>query len=90
MTAVKEQFMQILPQIQRDVPSMPDSEVQRFINIYVNWKPKQELQTKKMHKAMGSLHHLANPSKIPGEAGAWANAAVEKYKSKMEEVDETA
>ena len=29
MTTVKEQFMQILPQIQRDVPSMPDSEVQK-------------------------------------------------------------
>ena len=48
MTAVKEQFMQILPQIQRDVPSMPDSEVQQFINIYVNWKPKQETPVEPM------------------------------------------
>lgn len=90
MTAVKEQFMQILPNIQRDVPSMPDSEVQQFINIYVNWKPEREQPTKKAHKAMGSLHHLADPSKIPGEEGAWGRAAVDKYRSKMEEADATA
>ena len=90
MTTVKEQFMQILPQIQRDVSSMPDSEVQQIINIYMNWKPKQEQQTKKKHKAMGSLHHLADPSKIPGEEGAWARAAVEKYRRRMEKANETA
>ena len=90
MTAVKEQFMQMLPQMQRDIPKMSDSEIQQFINIYVNWKPKQDQQTRKKHKAMGSLHHLADPSKILGEESAWARAAVEKYKRKMEEANETA
>ena len=52
MTAVQEQFMQILPQMQRDIRIMPDSDVQQIINIYVNWKPKQEQQTKKKHKAV--------------------------------------
>ena len=42
MTAVKEQFMQMLPQMQRDIPRMADSDVQKIINIYVNWKPENE------------------------------------------------
>ena len=41
MTAVKEQFMQILPEMQRDVPSMPDSDVQMIINAYLSVRPKK-------------------------------------------------
>ena len=39
MTAVKEQFMQILPQMQRDIASMSDSDVQKIINIYFQLRP---------------------------------------------------
>ena len=41
MTAVKEQFMQMLPEMQRDVPSMPDSDVQMIINAYLSVRPKK-------------------------------------------------
>ena len=40
MTAVKEQFMQMLPQ---SLPGVPDDEVQYMINILVKWnKPKEK------------------------------------------------
>lgn len=41
MTAVKEQFMQILSEMQRDVPRMQDSDVQQIINVYFSVKPKK-------------------------------------------------
>ena len=89
MTAVKERFMQILPEMQRDVPNMPDSDVQQIINIYVKWKPEAiRRQPEKELAADGILHHLADPSKIPNEEGAWAKASVEKYRRKMVGPDE--
>ena len=39
MTAVKEQFMQILPQMQKDISRMPDSDVQQIINVYFQLRP---------------------------------------------------
>ena len=39
MTAVKEQFMQLLPQMERDISIMPDSDVQQIINIYFQLRP---------------------------------------------------
>ena len=89
MTTVKEQFMQMLPQ---SLSVVPDDEVQNMINILVKWSKPDEpkMQAKKKHKAVGSLHHLVDPSKISGEEGAWARAAVEKYRQKMEGADETA
>ena len=36
MTAVKEQFMQMLPQIQRGVPRMADSDVRDMVPGSVN------------------------------------------------------
>ena len=39
MTAIKEQFMQILPQMQRDILVMSDSDVQQIINIYFQLRP---------------------------------------------------
>ena len=56
MTAVKEQFMQMLPQIQRDISIMPDSDIRQIINIYVNCKPKNESekQTKDTSMRIGA------------------------------------
>ena len=85
MTAVKEQFMQMLPDIEQNLPLMKDSDVQQFVNLWIRVK------SKKMERKLaadGILHHLADPSKIPGEEGAWAKAAVEKYKRKMVEMNE--
>ncbi len=42
MTAVKEQFMQMLPQMQRDVPRMADSDVQLLMNLWVRIQPEEE------------------------------------------------
>ncbi|MBQ7563845.1 MAG: hypothetical protein IJT16_07625 [Lachnospiraceae bacterium] len=39
MTAVKEQFMQMLPQ---NLPGVPDAEVQYMINILVKWNKPEE------------------------------------------------
>ena len=39
MTAVKEQFMQMLPQ---SLPGVPDDEVQYMINILVKWNKPEE------------------------------------------------
>ena len=39
MTAVKEQFMQMLPQC---LPGVPDDEVQYMINILVKWNKPEE------------------------------------------------
>ena len=74
MTAVKEQFMQILPQIQRDVPSMPDSEVQQFLNIYVNWKPKQETPEERLDM----LHQLCGIFTVVETTGESVIAAAER------------
>ena len=82
MTDVKEQFRQMIPDIEQNLPLMQDSDVQQFVNLWIRVKPKEKLA------ADGILHHLADPSKIPGEEGAWAKAAVEKYKRKMVEMNE--
>ena len=39
MTAVKERFMQILPEMQRDVPRMADSDLQLLMNYYFQLRP---------------------------------------------------
>ncbi len=41
MTAVKEQFMQMLPQMQKDVQLMSDSDVQQIINLWIKIKPEK-------------------------------------------------
>ena len=82
MTAVKEQFRQMIPDIEQNLPFMQDSDVQQFVNLWIKVKPEKKLA------ADGILHHLADPSKIPGEEGAWKRAAVEKYRQKMEEMND--
>ena len=54
MTAIKEQFMQILPQMQRDIRVMSDSDVQQIINIYFQLKPKDESE-KPFERTFGKL-----------------------------------
>ena len=39
MTAVKERFTKILPELQRDYLKMPDSDVQQIINVWVKVRP---------------------------------------------------
>ena len=39
MTSVKEQFMQILPQIQKNIARMSDSDVQQLVNLWFTVKP---------------------------------------------------
>ncbi len=51
MTAVKEQFMQMLPQ---SLPEVPDDEVQYMINILVKWN-KSEEKTKRTDIADSGL-----------------------------------
>ena len=52
MTAIKEQFMQMLPQ---SLPEVPDDEVQYMINILVKWsKPKVEPK-KPFRRQLGAL-----------------------------------
>ena len=46
MTAVKEQFMRIIPEMQRDVPGMTDSDVQQIINVYFRVRPKKSKDEK--------------------------------------------
>lgn len=46
MTAVKEQFMQVLTEMQRDVQNMSDSDVQQIINVYFKVKPKKSKDEK--------------------------------------------
>jgi len=82
MTAIKEQFMQMLPQMQKDVASMSDSDVQQIINLWIKIKPEKKLA------ADGILHHLAEPAKVQSEEGAWKRAAVEKYRREMVGSDE--
>ncbi len=41
MTAVKEQFMQMLPQMLKDVQLMSDSDVQQIINLWIKIKPEK-------------------------------------------------
>ena len=87
MTAVKEQFRQMIPDIEQNLPLMQDSDVQQFVNLWIEVKPTTSKPERKL-AADGILHHLADPSKIPDEEGAWAKAAVEKYKRKMVEMNE--
>ena len=47
MTAVKEQFRQMIPDIEKNLPLMQDSDVQQIINIYVRWKPKNDSEEPK-------------------------------------------
>ena len=75
MTAVKERFMQILPQIQKDYPQMPDSDVQQMINIYVEWKPKQE-QEEPIERQLG----LGDGKyKIPDDINAYDDEIAELF-----------
>ena len=53
-----------------------------FVMMLTPEEPKKEFAAK------GILHHFADPSKIPLEEGAWAEAAVEKHKRLMEEMRE--
>ena len=41
MTAVKEQFMQMLPEMQRDLEKMPDGDVQQLVNLWIRIKPEK-------------------------------------------------
>ena len=52
MTAVKEQFMQMLPGGLTDVP---DDEVQYMINILVKWKKPKGEQEKPFRRQLGVL-----------------------------------
>jgi len=38
------------------------------------------------HSAFGCLNRFANPSKIPGEKGAWERAVKEKYEVENDEI----
>jgi hypothetical protein len=41
--------------------------------------PEMKETTARRESAFGCLHRFANPSKIPGEEGAWVRAVQEKY-----------
>ena len=50
MTAVKEQFMQMLPQ---NLPGVPDDEVQYMINILMKWNRPEEPATVPRKRKLG-------------------------------------
>ena len=52
MTAVKEQFMQMLPQ---NLPGVPDDEVQYMINILVKWNKPKEEPGKPFRRKLGTM-----------------------------------
>ena len=43
MTAVKEQFRQMIPDIEQNLPLMQDSDVQQFVNLWIRVKPEKKL-----------------------------------------------
>ena len=42
MTAVKEQLMRILPEMERDIPVIQDSDAQQIVNLWFRVKPKRQ------------------------------------------------
>ena len=41
MTVAKEQLMRILPEMQREIPRMQDSDAQQIVNLWFSIKPKK-------------------------------------------------
>jgi len=74
-----EQTIDILPnrRLELDLPfELPVGTAKIALTI----TPETEQETGKERKtAFGCLREFADPSKIPGEKGAWARAAVEKH-----------
>jgi hypothetical protein len=42
MTAVKELFRQMIPDIEQNLPFMQDSDVQQFVNLWIKVKPEKK------------------------------------------------
>ena len=74
-----ERTIDILPsrRLEMDLPlDLPVGRAKMAITI----TPEAERKTGEERKtAFGCLREFANPSKIPGEKGAWARAAIEKH-----------
>jgi len=73
-----EQTIDILPnrRLELDLPfELPVGTAKIALTI----TPETEQKTGGEKTAFGCLREFADPSKIPGEKGAWARAAVEKH-----------
>ena len=46
MTAVKEQFRQMIPDIEQNLPLMQDSDVQQFVNLWIRVRPEKSRDEK--------------------------------------------
>ena len=74
-----EQTISILPnhRLEMDLPfELPIGRARVELTIIPEKKENSPVEGR---TAFGCLHHYANPSKIPGEKGAWERAVLEKY-----------
>ena len=73
MTAVKEQFMQMLPQ---SLPGVPDDEVQYMINILVKWNKQEEPTSAPRKRKLGIGD---GKYKIPDDINAYDDEIAEMF-----------
>jgi hypothetical protein len=73
-----EQIIEILPDRRLELALPIEMPVGRA-RVELTITPETKKTTAKRESAFGCLHRFANPSKIPGEKGAWARAVQERY-----------
>jgi hypothetical protein len=73
-----EQIVEILPDHRLELALPVELPVGRA-RVELTITPEIKKNAARKESAFGCLHRFANPSKIPGEKGAWARTVQEKY-----------